>query len=312
MTNQSKSCHCEERSDVAISCRKKPAERDCFAALAMTEKRDCFAALAKARMAKCRRVAGVRTNRPMTEKRDCFAAFSMTDKRDCFAALAMTEIRVLAMTIIMFLFCSTTLGAAEFDRLVIPRVKYDGGGDWYVGPTSMPNLMKQAGERLKIPVQADNVAVSISDPELFRYPLLFLTGHGQVRFKDQDINTLLIYLDNGGFLWVNDSYGIDKYIRREIRRLYPDRELELLPADHAIFNMVYDFKDGLPKIHEHDGKPPAAWALFDKGRMKILYTYESDIGDGLEDAGVHRTDTPEIREKAMQMALNILVFVMMQ
>ena len=161
-------------------------------------------------------------------------------------------------------------------------------------------------------VQPENIAVSISDPELFRYPMLFLTGHGQVRFKDHDINTLLIYLDNGGFLWVNDSYGLDKFIRREIRRLYPDRELTLLPADHPLFAMMYDFKDGLPKIHEHDGKPPAAWALFDKGRMKILYTYESDIGDGLEDAGVHPTDTPEIREKAMQMALNILVYVMMQ
>ena len=225
------------------------------------------------------------------------------------------KIQGAALAVCIMLLISSGSGvilAAEFDRLVIPRVKYDGGGDWYVGPTSMPNLIKQAGERLKIPVQADNLAVSISDPELFRYPLLFLTGHGQVRFKDHEINTLLTYLDNGGFLWVNDSYGIDKYIRREIRRLYPDRELELLPVDHPIFNMVYDFQEGLPKIHEHDAKPPAAWALFDKGRMKILYLYESDIGDGLEDAGVHRNDTPEIREKAMQMALNILVYVMMQ
>lgn len=202
--------------------------------------------------------------------------------------------------------------AAEWDKLQIPRVKYDGGGDWYTGPTSMPNLLKQATERLKIPSQPENIAVSISDPELFRYPMLFLTGHGQVRFKDNEINTLLIYLDNGGFLWVNDSYGIDKFIRREVRRLYPDRELELLPSDHAIFNGAYEFKNGLPKIHEHDKKPPAAFALFDKGRMKILYTYESDIGDGLEDAGVHKVDNDEIREKAMQMALNILVYSMMQ
>lgn len=216
------------------------------------------------------------------------------------------------LLLFLLLALAMPLVAGEFDRMVIPRVKYDGGGDWYVGPTSMPNLLKQAGERLNMPVQADNVAVSISDPELFRYPMLFLTGHGQVRFKDHEINTLLIYLDNGGFLWVNDSYGIDKYIRREIRRLYPDRELVLLPTDHPIFSMMYDFKDGLPKIHEHDAKPPAAYALFDKGRMKILYTYESDIGDGLEDAGIHTNDTPEIREKAMQMALNILVYVMMQ
>ncbi|HAE38250.1 MAG TPA: hypothetical protein DCG57_06370 [Candidatus Riflebacteria bacterium] len=202
--------------------------------------------------------------------------------------------------------------AAEFDRTIIPRVKYGGGGDWYTGPTSMPNLLKQASQRLRLPTQNENIAVSVSDPELFRYPMLFLTGHGQVRFSDYEVNVLLNYLDNGGFLWVNDSYGIDRFIRREVRKLYPDRELELLPADHAIFSMVYELKDGLPKIHEHDGKPPAAFALFDKGRMKILYTFESDIGDGLEDAGVHQIDTPEIREKAMQMALNILAYVMMQ
>lgn len=202
--------------------------------------------------------------------------------------------------------------AAEFDRTIIPRVKYGGGGDWYTGPTSMPNLLKQASERLRLPTQNENIAVSLSDPELFRYPMLFLTGHGQIRFSDYEVNILLNYLDNGGFLWVNDSYGIDRFIRREVRKLYPDREFELLPADHAIFNMVYEFKDGLPKIHEHDGKPPAAYALFDKGRMKIFYTFESDIGDGLEDAGVHQIDTPEIREKAMQMALNLLAYVMMQ
>ena len=202
--------------------------------------------------------------------------------------------------------------AAEFDRTIIPRVKYGGGGDWYTGPTSMPNLLKQASERLRLPTQNENIAVSVSDPELFRYPMLFLTGHGQVRFSDFEVNILVNYLDNGGFLWINDSYGIDRFIRREVRKLYPDREFELLPADHAIFNMVYELKEGLPKIHEHDGKPPAAYALFDKGRMKILYTFVSDIGDGLEDAGVHTIDTPEIREKAMQMALNILTYVMMQ
>ena len=202
--------------------------------------------------------------------------------------------------------------AADFDRTAIPRVKYGGGGDWYTGPTSTPNLLKQATERLRLSTQPENIVVSISDPDLFRYPMLFLTGHGQVRFSDYEINILLNYLDNGGFLWVNDSYGIDRFIRREVRKLYPDREFELLPSDHAIFNMLYDLKDGLPKIHEHDGKPPAAYAMFDKGRMKILYTYESDIGDGLEDAGVHPIDTPETREKAMQMALNILTYVMMQ
>ncbi|EKD81541.1 MAG: hypothetical protein ACD_39C01760G0002 [uncultured bacterium] len=221
-------------------------------------------------------------------------------------------ITVLAVASAIIIGNVAPVSAAEFDRTVIPRVKYGGGGDWYTGPTSMPNLLKQASERLRLPTQGENIAVSISDPELFRYPMLFLTGHGQIRFSDYEVNILLNYLDNGGFLWVNDSYGIDRFIRREVRKLYPDREFELLPVEHAIFNMAYEFKEGLPKIHEHDGKPPAAYALFDKGRMKILYTFESDIGDGLEDAGVHPTDTPEIREKAMQMALNILAYVMMQ
>ncbi len=250
-----------------------------------------------------------------TSAGDCAAGNDLNKDRQTAvnaASFGSNFLSRLAIAILFFSFVLQPVLAGEFDRMVIPRVKYDGGGDWYVGPTSMPNLLKQAGERLKMTVQADNVAVSISDPELFRYPMLFLTGHGQVRFKDHEINTLLIYLDNGGFLWVNDSYGLDKYIRREIKRMYPDRELVLLPTDHPIFSMAYDFKDGLPKIHEHDGKPPAAWALFDKGRMKIIYTYESDIGDGLEDEGIHKTDNPEIREKAMQMAMNILVYVMMQ
>ncbi len=202
--------------------------------------------------------------------------------------------------------------AAGWDTLSVPRLKYDGGGDWYTGPTSMINLMKEVNRRLKLLTQAENIAVSISDPELFRYPMLYLTGHGHVKIKDQDINTLANYLNNGGFLWVNDSYGIDKYIRREIKRLYPDRDLVQLPGNHPIFNGAYEFKDGLPKIHEHDNKPPAAFALYDKGRMKILYTYESDIGDGLEDAGIHKVDTPQIREEAMKMAINIVVFAMMQ
>ena len=144
------------------------------------------------------------------------------------------------------------------------------------------------------------------------YPMIYASGHGQIRFKDFEINTLLTYLDNGGFLLINDSYGMEKYVRREIKRLFPDREFQLLPKDHPIFHMVYDFPEGLPKIHEHDDKPPAAYAVFDKGRMKVLYLLESDIGDGLEDAGIHKVDTPEIREKAMKMAINILMYAMMQ
>jgi hypothetical protein len=204
------------------------------------------------------------------------------------------------------------LSAQGWENLIVPRLKYDGGGDWYTGPTSMINLLRELNKRLQIKTQPENLAVSISDPELFRYPILYLTGHGNIKIKDQDLSTMLNYLDKGGFLWANDSYGIDKYFRREVKRLYPNQNLVQLPVDHPIFRNVYEFKEGLPKIHEHDNKPPAAFALYDKGRMKILYTYESDIGDGLEDAGIHKVDTPEIRETAMQMAINIVVFALMQ
>lgn len=203
-------------------------------------------------------------------------------------------------------------GKAEFDRIAIGRLKYNGGGDWYVSPTTIPNLLKLADNRFGMPVQAEHIAVSINDPELFRYPMLYASGHGQIRFKDSEIGPILNYLDNGGFLWINDSYGMEKYVRREVKRLYPDCEFKQLPKDHPIFHMAYDFKDGLPKIHEHDGKPPAAYAIFDKGRMKILYLLESDIGDGLEDAGIHKVDTPEIREQAAKMGLNILIYALMQ
>jgi hypothetical protein len=218
----------------------------------------------------------------------------------------------LLLLLVLSIFIVSSADAAEFDRIVIPRVRYDGGGDWYSNPTSLPNFMKEASKRLNMTTQIEDVAVSISDPDLFKYPMLYITGHGRIKFKDYDLNRLLSYLNSGGFLWVDDNYGLDKYFRREVKRLYPDNELKLLPKDHPIFNMAYSFEEGIPKIHEHDGKPPAAYAIFDKGRMTVLYTYETDIGDGLEDEGVHPEDSPEIREKAMRMAINVLTYVMCQ
>lgn len=202
--------------------------------------------------------------------------------------------------------------ASSWDQLVIPRLKYSGGGDWYSDPTSMLNLMKQARKRLNIPATTEDVVVSISDTDLFKYPMIYMSGHGKVKFKDFELNRLRTYLDNGGFLWASDDYGLDKYIRQEMKRLYPDKELVLLSKEHPIFHGAYDMPEGLPKVHEHDGKPPQAYAIFDKGRMTFLYTHECDIGDGIADEGVHQGDSPEIREKAMKTALNILSFVMTQ
>jgi len=203
-------------------------------------------------------------------------------------------------------------GSAEWGTVQIPRIQYGGGGDWYTDPTSIPNLLKAASEKLNIPTRPENIAIKISDADLFNYPMIYLTGHGNVKFEDYEVNRLLTYLDNGGFLWVDDCYGIDKSIRREMRKLYPDKELTLLPLDHPIYHMVYELPKGIPKIHEHDGKPPESYGIFNKGRMVVLYTHETDIGCGLEDVGVHKEDSPEIREQAMKMALNILVFVMAQ
>lgn len=208
-------------------------------------------------------------------------------------------------------FCNEIL-FAQFDTIVIPRLKYGGGGDWYTGPTSMPNLLRALNERLNIPTNPQNIAVSILDNDLFKYPIIFMTGHGNVKFTDQEVVRLLAYLENGGFLWINDSYGMDKYIRRELKKLFPDKEFVPIPPSHPIFHQVYDFPDGIPKIHQHDGKPPQALGIFSKDRLVVFYCYESDIGDGLEDEGIHPSDTPEIREKAMRMAINIVVYALNQ
>lgn len=202
--------------------------------------------------------------------------------------------------------------AIDWGTIVIPRIKYGGGGDWYTDPTSMVNLLKEANKRLNLPTHPENLVIGLTDQELFNYPMIYLTGHGNVKFQDHEVNLLLTYFDNGGFLWIDDCYGIDKSIRRELRRVFPDKELVPLPPDHEIYRTVYDLTDGLPKIHEHDGKPPAGYAIFHKGRMVVFYSFETDIGDGLEDEGVHPEDSPQTREQAMQMALNILVFAMTQ
>lgn len=211
----------------------------------------------------------------------------------------------------LFLFCGAG-PAAEWGTIAIPRVQYGGGGDWYTDPTSLPNLLKAAADRFSLPTRPENFSIRVSDQSLFAYPMIYITGHGNVKFEDHEVNRLVTYLDNGGFLWVDDCYGIDRSIRREFRKLYPDKELALLPADHPIYRSAYDLPKGLPKIHEHDGKPPQGYGIFSKGRLVIFYTYETDIGDGLEDEGVHPENTPEKREEAMKMALNILFYALSQ
>ena len=195
--------------------------------------------------------------------------------------------------------------------VTIARLQYDGGGDWYANPSSLPNLLTEVRERTGIPTADREVAVRPTDPALRDFPFLYMTGHGNVRFTDEERLALRRYLLGGGFLHADDNYGMDESFRREIERVFPDRELVELPPEHPVFQAPYDFSDGLPKIHEHDGAPPQAFGIFHQGRLVVIYTYETDLGDGWEDPDVHE-DPPEVREEALRMGVNIFVFAMSQ
>jgi hypothetical protein len=200
-----------------------------------------------------------------------------------------------------------TPGARDFG---IARLKYGGGGDWYEDRTSLTNLMRAARERLGISVAGDQEAVvEPGSANLFQYPLAFASGHGNMKFTDAELANLRRYLGTGGFLWVDDDFGIDVSFRREMHRLFPNAGLVELPFSHPIFHAHYDFPQGLPKIHEHDGGPPRAFGIYQDGRLVVLYTFDTDLGDGLEDEEVHH-DPPEKREEALRMGLNIVKYVL--
>jgi len=198
-------------------------------------------------------------------------------------------------------------GSHEFG---VARLKYGGGGDWYEDRTSMANLMKAARERFGIPLAGDQEAiVEPGSAALFQYPFVFACGHGNIKLTATEVANLRRYLTTGGFLWVDDDFGIDVSFRREMGRVFPDTRLIELPFSHPIFHALYEFPEGLPKIHEHDGGPPKAFGIVREGRLVVLYTYDTDLGDGLEDEEVHH-DPPEKREAALRMALNIVQFAL--
>jgi hypothetical protein len=189
----------------------------------------------------------------------------------------------------------------------IARLKYGGGGDWYGNPSSLPNLLAAINERTTIRAAPREATVEITDPELFNYPYLYMTGHGNVRFTNEEITILRNYFAAGGFLHADDNYGMDSSFRREIRKVFPDSPLTELPFDHPIYSSFYTFPEGLPKIHEHDGKPAQGFGIFYDNRLVVFYTYECDLGDGWEDPNVHN-DPPEKHEAALQMGINIVVY----
>jgi len=192
----------------------------------------------------------------------------------------------------------------------IARLKYGGGGDWYSNPSSLPNLLKALKQRTGVAVETDREArVEIMDEDLFDYPMLYMNGHGAVKFTHAEAERLRKYLTSGGFLWADDNYGMDKSFREEIARVFPESPLVELPFSHEIYRVFYELPDGLPKIHEHDGGPPGGFGIFHEGRLVVFYTFDTDIGDGLEDADVHG-DPPAKREAAMKTAINIVLYAM--
>ena len=193
----------------------------------------------------------------------------------------------------------------------IARIHYNGGGDWYSDPSSIPNLLNYLAINTPISVYPNEIKIKLTDNNIGKYPYLYLTGHGNIKLDDDEIISLRSVLMNGAFLHADDNYGMDKSFRREIKRVFPNKDLVPLPKNHLIFNSYYSFENGLPKIHEHDKKPPQAYALFEDERMLLLYTYESDLGDGWEDESVHN-DPEEVREQALKMGVNIIYFSLMQ
>lgn len=224
----------------------------------------------------------------------------------------MTPGSTLSAVAALALATGTSLAVAPADTLLtIGRLQYDGGGDWYANPSSLPNLLAAIRERTGLPVAEREVTVRPLDANLRDIPYLYLTGHGNLRFSGEEREALRGYLLEGGFLHADDNYGLDESFREEVEALFPDRELAELPPDHPVFHVLYDFPEGLPKIHEHDGDRPRALGIFHDERLVLLYTFESDLGDGWEDPGVHE-DPLEVREEALRMGVNIFLHVLGQ
>lgn len=215
---------------------------------------------------------------------------------------------VLALTVLLVPVGQATrdqAGASE--ALTIGRLRYDGGGDWYANPSSLPNLLAAIRAATSLPVAEREVTVTLDSPALWDVPYLYMTGHGNVRFTEREVELLRRYLESGGFLHADDNYGMDESFRRELARVFPDRPLVEVPLDHPVYHLVHAFPQGLPKVHEHDGEPAQGLGLFLEDRLAVFYSYESDLGDGWEDPAVHG-DPPAVREAALGMGVNLFAY----
>ena len=196
--------------------------------------------------------------------------------------------------------------------ITLGRLKYNGGGDWYANRTALPNLISFCNQNLGTNFKAEETIVEAGSTEIFKFPFVYMTGHGNVTFSDLEAANLRKYLTGGGFLHIDDNYGLDKFIRPQMKKVFPELSFVELPANHPLYRQKFKFPGGLPKIHEHDGKRPQGFALILQGRIVCFYTYESDLGNGWEDAGTYASDTEDTRSKALKMGANLVQFALTQ
>jgi hypothetical protein len=217
----------------------------------------------------------------------------------------MKKIKFVTLSLSVLLFTAFNVASPSFQ---IALVKYNGGGDWYANlETSLPNLIKFCNDNLKLNINPEQAVVDIGSAEIFNYPFLHLTGHGNIVINGQEADNLRKYLLAGGFLHISDNYGMDKFIRPQMKLVFPELEFVEIPFNHPVFHQKYDFSNGLPKIHEHDEKAPQAFGLFYQGRLICFYDYECDLGDGWESFEVHK-DSPEAHQKALKMGANLIQY----
>lgn len=220
----------------------------------------------------------------------------------------MYKIIIPHLLVVIFLFLTPPSGANGMEPFAIGRLRYSGGGDWYTGPTMIPNLYQALNKHLSIKNPPGEKIISLRNESAFDVPLIFATGHGNINFTDAEARNLRNYLLAGGFLWVDDNYGLDPYFRKNIRKVFPEKELTPLSSEHLLYNCYFPL-NGLPKIHEHDGEPAQGFAMFHQERMIIFYSYSADIGNGLEDAIVHKL-SPDNRELAQKFSVNLVFYLL--
>jgi len=207
-------------------------------------------------------------------------------------------------------FCCFLFSGFNPPSYKMAKLKYNGGGDWYANRTALPNLISFCNKNLGTNFDTEEAIVEVGSPALFNYPFVYLTGHGNVQFTDQEAENLRNYLIGGGFLHIDDNYGLDKFIRPQMKKVFSELEFKELPANHPIYHQKFEFKNGLPKIHEHDNKRPQGFALIYKGRVVCFYTYECDLGNGWEDFGTYPGDTEETRQQALKMGANLVQYAL--